>query len=165
MSMCQMIELSWYRFGWCLCHFGCAPSMIWTEPIDRYISLWNSVRLADSWILLRLKCYSASLSAAFLLSSLWKAMEVAGASDEAKGEQLPRWFWRRDPMAGLLRTGAQAIEAFYFIFIFKKTKFQKYMPNREIFKNGGRQDLNIYKKLHLGPGAQGALNSELVKSI
>ena len=28
----------------------------------------------------------------------------------------------------------------------------------------GRQDLNI-KKLHLGPGAQGALNSELIKLI
>ena len=24
----------------------------------------------------------------------------------------------------------------FFIFIFKKTKFQKYMPNMEIFKNG-----------------------------
>ena len=26
--------------------------------------------------------------------------------------------------------------AFFFIFIFKKTKFQKYMSNRKIFKNG-----------------------------
>ena len=55
------------------------------------------------------------------------------------------------------------------------------MPNRETFKNGclsppngrqgacrpssGRHDLNIKKDLHLGPNAQGALNSELVKSI
>ena len=51
------------------------------------------------------------------------------------------------------------------------------MSNREIFKNGclsppngrqgasERQDLNVKKKLHLGPDAQGALNSELVKSI
>ena len=54
------------------------------------------------------------------------------------------------------------------------------MLNREIFKNGflsprngrqgacrpssGRQDLNK-KKLYLGPGAQGALNSEIVKLI
>ena len=47
----------------------------------------------------------------------------------------------------------------FFIFIFKKTKFQKYMPNRKIFKNGclsptrqgacrpssWRQDLNVKK--------------------
>ena len=31
--------------------------------------------------------------------------------------------------------------------------------------SSGRQDLNVKKILHLGPGAQGALNSELVKSI
>ena len=29
----------------------------------------------------------------------------------------------------------------------------------------GRQDLNVKKKLHLGPNAQDALNNELVKSI
>ena len=29
----------------------------------------------------------------------------------------------------------------------------------------GRQDLNVKKKLHLGPGAQDALNSKLVKLI
>ena len=29
----------------------------------------------------------------------------------------------------------------------------------------GRQDLNVKKKLHLGPGAQGALNSKFVKLI
>ena len=55
------------------------------------------------------------------------------------------------------------------------------MSNKKIFKMGacrppngrqgacrpldGRQDLNVKKKLHLGPGAQGALNSKLVKSI
>ena len=46
------------------------------------------------------------------------------------------------------------------------------MLNRKFSKMGegacrpssGRQDLNV-KKLHLGPGAQSALNSELVKSI
>ena len=32
--------------------------------------------------------------------------------------------------------GAGLRWAFFSIFIFKKTKFQKYMPNREIFKNG-----------------------------
>ena len=47
-------------------------------------------------------------------------MELAGAPDEAKGEQLPRWFWRRDPMAGLLRTRAQAIEAFFPFLYLKK---------------------------------------------
>ena len=31
--------------------------------------------------------------------------------------------------------------------------------------SSGQHDLNIKKKLHLGPDAQGALNSELVKSI
>ena len=55
------------------------------------------------------------------------------------------------------------------------------MPNRETFKNGclsppngrqgacrpsnWRQDLNVKNKLYLGPRAQGALNSELIKSI
>ena len=44
------------------------------------------------------------------------------------------------------------------------------MPNREIFKNGCRSPIQWAtgpkcKKIHLGPGAQGALNSELVKSI
>ena len=29
----------------------------------------------------------------------------------------------------------------------------------------GRQDLNVKKKLHLGPGTRDALNSEFVKSI
>ena len=29
-----------------------------------------------------------------------------------------------------------AVDCAFFIFIFKKTKFQKYMPNRKIFKNG-----------------------------
>ena len=29
----------------------------------------------------------------------------------------------------------------------------------------GRQDLNVKKNLHLGPGALGALNSKFVKSI
>ena len=47
------------------------------------------------------------------------------------------------------------------------------MPNMEIFKNGCLSPLSPIqwatgpkcKKIHLGPGAQGALNSELVKSI
>ena len=63
---------------------------------------------------------------------------------------------------------------------FKKTKFQKYMLNREIFKNGwlspptgclspiqwatGPKCKKI-SFLHLGPGVHGALNIELVKSI
>ena len=36
------------------------------------------------------------------------------------------------------RARAQAADqrGIFFIFILKKTKFQKYMPNREIFKNG-----------------------------
>ena len=50
------------------------------------------------------------------------------------------------------------------------------MPNRKIFKNGCLSPLGCLspillatgpkckKNLHLGPGAQGALNSELVKS-
>ena len=54
------------------------------------------------------------------------------------------------------------------------------MSNREIFKNGclsppnvrqgacrpssWRQDLNVKKK-YLGPGVQGALNIEIIKSI
>ena len=43
--------------------------------------------------------------------------------------------------------------------------------NREIFKNGWLSPSEwatgpkCKKNLHLGPGAQGALNSELVKSI
>ena len=59
----------------------------------------------------------------------------------------------------LPRCVKQEQNAFFFIFIFKKIKFQKYMPNREIFKNGclspgrqgacrkssWRQDLNIKK--------------------
>ena len=59
----------------------------------------------------------------------------------------------------------------FFIFIFKKTKFQKYMSNREIFKNGCLSSIQLAtapkckKNLHLGPGAQGILNSELVKLI
>ena len=58
---------------------------------------------------------------------------------------------------------------FFHFYILKKQNFKKYMSNREIFKNGchpssWQHDLNV-KKLHLGPGAQGALNSELVKSI
>ena len=45
------------------------------------------------------------------------------------------------------------------------------MSNRKIFKNGclspirGATGPKCKKKLHLGPGAQGALNSKLVKSI
>ena len=38
---------------------------------------------------------------------------------------------RRPNRAGRLPTEVGA----FFIFIFKKIKFQKYMPNREIFKN------------------------------
>ena len=59
----------------------------------------------------------------------------------------------------------------FFIFILKKTKFQKYMVNREIFKNGCLSPIQwatgpkCKKNLHLGPGVKGALNSELVKSI
>ena len=68
----------------------------------------------------------------------------------------------------------------FFIFIFKKNKIQKYMSNREIFKNrclsppngrqgacrpsSWRQDLNV-KKFTFRSCAQGALNSERVKSI
>ena len=61
-------------------------------------------------------------------------------------------------------------EAFFHFYI-KKTKFQKYMPNREIFKNGCLSTIQLAtgpkckKNLHLGSDAQGALNSELVKSI
>ena len=52
---------------------------------------------------------------------------------------------------------------FIFIFFLKKTKFQKYMPNREIFKNGKmgacqgacrpsswRQDLNVFRSWRPG---------------
>jgi len=45
------------------------------------------------------------------------------------------------------------------------------MSNREIFKNGCLSPIQLAtgskckKNLYLGPGAQGALNSELVKSI
>ena len=45
------------------------------------------------------------------------------------------------------------------------------MSNREIFKNGCMSSIQLAtgskckKKLYLGPGAQGALNSELVKSL
>ena len=61
----------------------------------------------------------------------------------------------------------------FFIFILKKTKFQKYMSNRKIFKNwatrccrpsSGRQDLNV-KKFTFRSWRQDALNSELVKLI
>ena len=54
----------------------------------------------------------------------------------------------------------------FFNFYIKKTKFQKYMPNREIFKNVCLSPGPKCKKnLHLVSGAQGALNSEFVKSI
>ena len=58
------------------------------------------------------------------------------------------------------------VQRFFSFLYLKKIKFQKYMPNKEIFCRpcNWRQDLNI-KKLYLGPGAQGALNSELLKSI
>ena len=45
------------------------------------------------------------------------------------------------------------------------------MSNREIFKNGGLSPIQLVtgpkyiKNLHLNLGAQGTLNSELVKSI
>ena len=58
----------------------------------------------------------------------------------------------------------------FFIFIFKKQNFKNICRIGKFSKMGvcrpssWRQDLNV-KKLHLGHGAQGALNSELVKSI
>ena len=65
---------------------------------------------------------------------------------------------------------ADSKRLFSFLYLIK-TKFQKYMPNREIFKNGCPSPIQLAtgpkckKNLHLDPGAQGALNSELVKSI
>ena len=59
----------------------------------------------------------------------------------------------------------------FFYFYIKKTKFQKYMPNKENFKNECLSLIQLEtgpkckKKLHLGPSAEGVLNSELVKLI
>ena len=61
--------------------------------------------------------------------------------------------------------------ALFSFLYFKKTKFQKYMLNGEIFKNVCLSPIQLAieskckKNLHLGPGAHGALNNELVKSI
>jgi len=63
---------------------------------------------------------------------------------------------------------------FFSFLYFKKLKFQKYMAVLKNFKTiplsppacrplVGRQDLNVKKNLHLGPGTKDALNSELVK--
>ena len=45
-----------------------------------------------------------------------------------------RWFPQLS--AEVTANCAPRVSRAFFIFIFKKTKFQKYMPNREIFKNG-----------------------------
>ena len=76
--------------------------------------------------------------------------------------------------------GPWAAGFFSFLYL-KKLKFQKYMAVPKNFKTiplsppawatgacrplVGRQDLNVKKNLHLGPSAQGALNSKLVKLI
>jgi len=80
---------------------------------------------------------------------------------------------------GLL-TGLVKWGSFSFLYL-KKLKFQKYMAVSKIFKTiplsppawatgglsptGWATGPKRKKKLHLGPGAQDALNSKLVKSI
>ena len=65
----------------------------------------------------------------------------------------------------------------FFIFILKKQNFKNICRIGKFSKmcacrgrgdcrpSSWRHDLNVKKNLHLGPGAQGALNSEIVKSI
>jgi len=60
---------------------------------------------------------------------LWLNASAAEITDLPLGDRAPR---RRN----VLRPLRCRLERFFFIFIFKKTKFQKYMSNSEIFKNG-----------------------------